>query len=151
MALSGTAARCGRSAPSVQSKLQEIARFFCEQTVHCSQFKAGLFAFPEDCAVPLSDAMKTHCVCLSEGMTRGHKSHEVSAWLYNRVHKRKDTNLHPTRAHRNNHNNTAFDVRGELCMPQTWWLNGIWLRRDANTNEHFIGTKGSIVKARAIR
>jgi hypothetical protein len=84
-----------------------------------------------------------------------------AAWLYNRYHVRADTKLTPyEKTHQKKYMNPVVEI-GEavVCRRpgaaqnklELTWLEGLWLGRDARTNEHIIGTPTGVTRSRAIR
>ena len=84
-----------------------------------------------------------------------------AAWVHNRYNKQKETGLTPyEKVHLTKYQRPLL-MFGEHCICRRpgaqlnkldiHWLRGIWLGRDAKTDEHFIGTEGAIVRARAVR
>ena len=82
-----------------------------------------------------------------------------AAWLYNRYHRRDGVTAYE-RLHLTRYSKPLL-IFGECCICrrpgaqlnklEIHWLHGIWLGRDSKTDEHFIGTEGGIVRARAVR
>jgi len=84
-----------------------------------------------------------------------------SAWVYNRFHVRSDTRLTPyEKVNMLKYQKPLVQI-GEavLCRRpgavlnklEMQWLEGVWLGKDAKTDEHFVGTAQGLCRARAIK
>ena len=84
-----------------------------------------------------------------------------AAWAYNRFHVRRDTNLTPYEKTRLVKYQKPILMPGEAVLRrrpgaivnklEMQWLEGIWIGREAKTDEHLVGTPQGIVRARAVK
>lgn len=84
-----------------------------------------------------------------------------AGWLYSRFNRRQDSNMTPIEKIKMARYAKPLLMFGECCICRRpgaqlnkldlHWLHGVWLGRDAKTDEHYVGTETGIVRARAIR